>query len=149
MLEYRVGDCLNSNEEIVVHGCNCWCVMGAGIAAQIRKQCPNAHTADKTTIAGDMSKMGTYSYGIEANGMIVVNAYTQYGYNRTKVNVDYLALEKAIRSICSQFANRVIAMPKIGCGLGGGDWNIVSEILERISNETNKTIRVYTIPQGR
>jgi len=24
-----------------------------------------------------------------------------------------------------------INMPKIGCGLGGGDWNVVSEIINR------------------
>lgn len=29
-----------------------------------------------------------------------------------------------------KFGFNQIAMPKIGCGLGGGDWSVVSKIIE-------------------
>jgi len=156
MLTYKKGDVLNSGERIVVHGCNCKNTMGAGIAKQIRKQCPKAYAADQATLWGDKTKLGTFTWATEVNDLIVFNAYTQYNYTRTEVDVDYEALEKAIDSIC-QFVNgesniwrlfpehTIIAMPKIGCGLAGGDWKIVSEILERVSEKNNVEIRVYEL----
>lgn len=143
MLVYKKGDVLNAGEAVVVHGCNCKNAMGAGIARQVRTQCPNAWRADQQTTWGDRTKLGTFTYGIEANGMIVVNAYTQYNYTKTEVDVDYPALEEAMKKICNHFPNQVIAMPKIGCGCAKGDWKIVSGILEKVSDMYGRTFHVY------
>lgn len=35
--------------DIIVHGCNCFCEMGAGIARQIKKTFPEAYRADMET----------------------------------------------------------------------------------------------------
>lgn len=145
MLVYKKGDVLNAGEAVIVHGCNCKNAMGAGIARQVRKQCPNAWRADQQTLWGDRTKLGTFTYGVEASNMIVINAYTQYDYSRTKVVVDYPALEEAMKKICNHFPNEVLAMPKIGCGLAGGDWKIVSEILERVSTMYNRTFHIYEL----
>jgi O-acetyl-ADP-ribose deacetylase (regulator of RNase III) len=150
MLVYKKGDVLSSDEAIVVHGCNCKKAMGAGIAKQVRERCPNAYKADQETLWGDKTKLGTYTYGeLEENGMLVVNAYTQYDYSRTRQCVDYEALERAISSICEEFSEdyvgNAIAMPKIGCGLGGGDWKVVSEILERLSERYGRDFHIYEL----
>jgi O-acetyl-ADP-ribose deacetylase (regulator of RNase III) len=142
MLEYRQGDVLNSGEKIVVHGCNCFNTMGSGIALQIKTQYPEAYEADCTTQKGDKNKLGTFTYAI-SNGVLIINAYTQYKYGRDKRYADYDAIETVIRKICQALPGQTIAMPRIGCGLAGGDWKIVSEIIERISEENNNTIHVY------
>ena len=36
--------------DIILHGCNCFNVMGAGIAAQIAAQFPDAKLADDETV---------------------------------------------------------------------------------------------------
>lgn len=149
MIIYKKGDVLNSNEEVVVHGCNCFKTMGSGIARQVRAECPNAYAADQKTLYGDKTKLGTFTWGKEANGMIVINAYTQYGYTRTNVDLDYEALTDVMTFICEwmdkEMLGKVLAMPKIGCGLAGGDWNIVSGILEDISNEYDMIFYVYEL----
>ena len=119
--------------------------MGAGIAKEIREHCPNAYIADQNTLWGDKNKLGTFTYGIEENGMIVVNAYTQYDYSRSKICVDYAAIQKVFISICEHFPEYIISLPKIGCGLAGGDWKIVSEILTEISDTYNRTFHIYTL----
>jgi len=150
-LIYKVGDVLRAGESIVIHGCNCHCTMGAGIAKQVRAECPNAWSADQRTLPRDRTKMGSFTYGVEASGMIVVNAYTQYDYTRTSVDVDYNALDNSIRSIIKYFyqtySETTFAMPKIGCGLAGGDWNIVEKILLDILKPWQEriTIKVYTL----
>jgi type IV secretory pathway TrbL component len=47
--------------DVIVHGCNCFCTMGAGIAKTIKQVFPAAYQADLATTAGDQAKLGTYS----------------------------------------------------------------------------------------
>ena len=42
--------------DIVIHGCNCFCSMGAGIAKTIRDNFPEAYQADLKTGMGDKKK---------------------------------------------------------------------------------------------
>ena len=148
-LVYKKGDALHSGDGLVIHGCNCLCTMGSGFAAQVHKECPNAWSADQRTLYGDKNKLGSFTYGVERSGMIVVNAYTQYAFTRTSVDLDYPALEESIRSIVDYFLRTynvtVFSMPKIGCGLAGGDWNIVKEMLTDISEEKGVIFQVYEL----
>lgn len=121
--------------DVVVHGCNCFCVMGAGIARHIKRIFPQAYAADVQTSPGDDKKLGSYSSAEVSlaigHKLIVVNAYTQYGYKNTNtVQVNYGAVRSVMRSIKKDFSGLTIGYPKIGCGLGGGDWNVVSKIID-------------------
>ena len=145
MLEFLDGDVLNSGERVVVHGCNCKNAMGAGIAAQVREQYPEAYQVDQLTQWGDKTKLGTYTTAVGKNGTRIVNAYTQYDYSRGPVNVDSVAVECVLMTVCNDFPEEpVIAMPRIGAGLAGGDWNIIEKILLRVSEKYGRVFRVYT-----
>ena len=144
MIEYIKGDVLNSGEAVVVHGCNCFNTMGSGIARQVREEYPEACQIDALTVPGDRSKLGLYTTAVGKNGTRIINAYTQYGYSRTEVSVDYNAVESVMELICEHFPETPrFAMPKIGAGLAGGDWNIIEQILERVATKYNKTFAVY------
>ncbi len=141
MIEYRQGDLLKAPMDIIVHGCNCKHSFGAGIARQIREQFPQAHTADLKTLYGDPSKLGDYSTVVIDNKRII-NAYTQFNYSTDKLDVDYDAVERVMRTIKVEYSvDAKLGMPRIGCGLAGGDWNKVEEILNRVFND--RTIYVY------
>lgn len=146
---YKKGDVLNSGEQIVVHGCNCFNTMGSGVARQVKEQFPQAYNEDQKTLRGDETKLGNFTFGrklrVDGSETIVVNAYTQYKYTFIEVDVDYKALETVFEKICERFSHEVIAMPKIGCGLAGGDWKTVSEILERVSEKYDRTFVVYEL----
>lgn len=142
MIIYKVGDVLNSGEKLVIHGCNCFNRMGSGIAKQVREQCPNAYKADQETIPGDKSKLGLFTYGIEDNGMIVVNAYTQYEYGYRRDYFEYDKFFELMKGLCIYFSDiPVFAMPKIGSGLAGGDWNRIERILNKVNEEVSPTYR--------
>ncbi len=116
--------------DVICHGANCFCVMGAGIAKQIKYEYPEACIADRMTIKGDNSKLGTISYTHDIDGVIVVNAYTQYGYGRGGINCDYNAIRSCMKIIKEKFSDKRIGLPLIGAGLAGGDWNIIKQIIE-------------------
>lgn len=143
---YIKGDVLKSDERIIVHGCNCFNTMGSGIAKQIKKLFPNAYDEDQKTQKGDRTKLGRFSSALCADdSVVIVNAYTQYRYGRDKVHVNYDALRTAMSRICVDLPDVPIAMPKIGCGLAGGDWEKVSEILEEVASKYNRTFHVYEL----
>lgn len=139
----------NGEFDLIIHGCNCFCTMGKGIAPQIKAAFPEAYEADLKTVKGDRSKLGTYSwaYNREYN-LIVVNAYTQYDYRPTYKNdgqrrVDYDALTKVFTDIKYDFDAVKIGYPKIGAGLAGGDWGIISSIIDTALIGENHTLVEY------
>ena len=60
----------NNEVDIILHGCNCFNTMGAGIAAQIASNFPDAKLADDETLRGDAGKLGTYTIGVDALGSL-------------------------------------------------------------------------------
>ena len=120
--------------DVIVHGCNCFCTMGSGVARAIRQTFPAVYEADRKTKKGDINKLGTCEYihcSIPGSEVTVVNAYTQYNFGKTKRQyVDYDAVRKCFKCIKENCSSYRIGFPLIGAGLGGGDWNIISKIIE-------------------
>jgi len=111
--------------------------MGKGIASTIKRVFPEAYTADRETRAG-ASKLGTFSHAtvVRPKGRItIVNAYTQDRFNpkysKGKSMADYRAITDVMKSIKVAFHGFRIGYPKIGAGLARGDWNKISEIIDR------------------
>ena len=94
--------------DIVVHGCNCFCTMGAGIAKEISSRYPVVLERDKMTGWGDSSKMGTIDT-VDVGKFSIVNAYTQYRYGRDRVHVDYDAVYDCFKKIYEQHSSKRIS----------------------------------------
>lgn len=150
-MKYIDGDlirfCRAGKFDVMVHGCNCWCQMGSGIAKQVRAECPEAYMTDQMTNAGDMAKLGTLTYatiepkqGRDAE-FICVNLYSQYNYGKDgKQYLDYKALERGLIRLKGLFSDKRIGLPLIGAGLAGGDWKVIEKIIERILGDCDVTI---------
>lgn len=125
---------LGGTFDVIVHGCNCLSTMGAGIAQQIKRIFPEAYKADCSNPEGVKSRLGTCSAANVHRGeldLVVVNAYTQFAYG-PGVHIDYDALRKCMSVVAERYGDKRIGLPRIGCGLGGGDWNAVRDILEQV-----------------
>ncbi len=119
--------------DVIVHGCNCMCVMDAGIARAIKQAFPEAALSDQQTQPKDRSKLGSLTYAtVERSGLelTIVNGYIQYDYRGSGVLVDYDALRSVMREVRRRFSGRRIGYPKIGAGLAKGDWSIIAPILD-------------------
>lgn len=121
--------------DVIIHGCNCFCTMGAGIALQLRKRYPGVLQADQEFApAGDRSKLGKYSQYIATKrpgvNFVVINAYTQYGYGRGQKHTDYGAIKSVFTTLAPNMEGLRVGYPRIGCGLGGGQWKQVKQIID-------------------
>ena len=134
---------LNGNFDVIIHGCNCFCTMGAGIAKGIKAEFPEAFKADANTEKGSKEKLGTYSCAtVMRNGheITIVNAYTQHNWRGRGVKADYDAIQKVFASIKLSFSGKRIGYPLIGAGLAGGDWGIISNIISNQLADENHTL---------
>lgn len=128
--------------DVIGHGCNCFCTMGAGIAKAIKEKFPEAYEVDLATQPGEHGKLGTISR-TKNTSPIIVNCYTQYRYGKGKTHCDYEALRSCMKEIKTLFHGKKIGLPRIGCGLAGGEWEIVRPIIaEELSGE-DVTIVVF------
>lgn len=139
MIEIIKGDLIKaglSNEiDFLLHGCNCFSTMGAGVARHIRSTWPSAYAADKNDPRSPIYKLGGYSYCVVGK-LTIVNLYTQFDYGTDSVKIDYTGLRSCLLSFFDDFdtKDKIIGMPWIGCGLAGGDKKRVKEILHSFSS---------------
>jgi O-acetyl-ADP-ribose deacetylase (regulator of RNase III) len=138
MLKHTKGDLVamgKRNEfDIIIQGCNCFNVMGSGIAKQIRAECPDAWLADQETLAGDRNKLGRYTVGMDGR-LVILNAYTQFttaSYPGEDV-FEYGAFAEVLERISTRFGKWRIGLPYIGMGLAGGNPDKIVPIIERFA----------------
>jgi len=142
--------------DVIIHGCNCFHVMGAGVAKQISDTFPEALFFDKLTSKGSREKLGTVSvadipighpkFYNKYDNVHIVNAYTQFNYG-TKIQVNYEAVRSCFKTIKELYpnVNCRIGYPRIGAGLAGGDWNIISKIIDEELQGLNHTLVEYAV----
>lgn len=137
MVTIHEGDLLASNCEVICHQTNCMGAMGSGIAKAIRATYPEAYHALRDRFEQGAAAVGEVDFvPTIRSGFLrcVVNCYGEKDYlPRGAVHTNYEALQHCFDKIKEEFAgkNYTIGFPyKIGCGLAGGDWNIVSKMIE-------------------
>ena len=131
---------LQQRFDVIIHGCNCFNTMGAGIAKQIAKMWPEAAMVDKDTNLGDKAKLGTFT-SVSTHCCTVVNAYTQY---RPGPDFSYDAFTTVLKAIEQKYGQQVsYGLPLIGCGYGGADEVKVLHILKEWSLHKHVTIVRY------
>lgn len=140
----------NGDFDVIVHGCNAFCTMGAGIAATIKTEFPSAYEADQKTKKGDKDKIGTYTYSVEKNNkggeLFVINAYTQFTYWEKRDLFEYDGFAKILKDLKVQFIGKHFGFPLIGCGLAGGDKERILGMIDDILHDQDVTIVEFIPP---
>ena len=142
---YKTGNLINASEKLILHGANAQGVMGSGVALAIRNKYPKAYEDYRNHFLRYGLKLGDVIFS--NNGSITfANGITQEYYGRDgKQYVDYEAINivmKKVNEYCNLNNITEIAMPLIGAGYGGGDWGIISEIIEKECTDTQPIVYV-------
>ena len=148
------GDLVRAKDiDIFVHQCNCFATMGAGIAKQIAAAYPEVKEADKQNFKkkGAYGQLGTILPVCCHDRRVCVNMYSQFHYGKGK-QTDYEAFSKCLREL-TWFAKdrpeKIIGFPYgIGCGLAGGDWNVVEEMLREFSEKVPNDVCIVRFAGG-
>lgn len=139
----KVGNLMNVASGHIVHGCNAQGVMGSGVALAVKLKYRHVfeHYRARYELQGVGLNLGE-AYPVPINdNLIVWNAITQdkYGYGTRQTSYDAVAtcFEQINTGITAAFVlNHLsppteIHIPLIGAGRGGGNWEIIREIIEQ------------------
>ena len=129
--------------DIIAHGANCQNIMGAGIAKEIVANFYSAFEADKLfpIPVGSPQRLGCFS-GAAFNNLYVLNFYTQFN---TGKNFELNALEMCLEKLHLTGmlkGGKTLGLPKIGCGIGGGNWEEVKELITNFALKYNYNITI-------
>ena len=132
--------------DVIVHGCNCFNTMGAGIALQIKQHFPEAWDVDRHTINGYKNKLGNYTkytYYNYPSKLTIINAYTQFKPGINSLDENYNAIRSCFKKIAEEFPDKKIGIPAIGSGLAGGDFGSIWDIIEDVTKDLDITMVIY------
>ena len=145
MVTFFEGDIFDGKCDVLCHQVNCQGVMGSGIAKEIRQAFPEVYEKFREAYQQNKNKLGNIDIIPNCDsdgGRTIVNMYAQDNYLPRGIrHTDYEAFETCLRKIKQAFYNErhniTIGFPyKIGCGLGGGDWDIVLGLIKKVFNDT-------------
>lgn len=149
------GDLLNSPCDIICHQVNCRGVMGAGLAKKIAETYPLVLRVYRDKCNKGLARLGELDFVQTPDMRIVCNMYAQDRYGRDRQYTDYEAFKDCLDGIvdfvrrCESKYNRKIrkiGFPyNIGCGLAGGDWNIVRELIENRFATEDVEVEIYKL----
>lgn len=123
-----------TDSDLLINPVNCRGVMGAGLAYQFKRYYPDMYTAYKEACSLNQIKIGNVWFDLRDKPFICCfptkddwKTPSNYKYIResAKSLVNYLNTNTILI-----FGVETIAIPKLGCGLGGLEWSAVKSILD-------------------
>ena len=143
--KYIVGDITETPLRYIAHGVNCQNVMGSGVAKALYTKFPEVKeeyhlytTSHRQGISnhgprfilGRIHRAYSFKKDNPSGSKRIYNCYTQFNFGYDgKRYVNYSAIIHCFENLLKEKLDGPIAIPKIGCGLAGGDWNIVEQLI--------------------
>lgn len=142
MIVHRIGDVMSA--PAIGHGCNCHGAMGTGVAALVRRRFPEAHAEYVDLCRSRAFRPGVVHHAFES-GVHIFNLATQDAPG-PDARVEWI--EAAVRralDMAAQLGLPELAIPWIGCGIGGLMREAVLPALERAAADSRTTLVVFDL----
>ena len=134
MIRYRQGDLLSADAQALVNPVNCVGTMGRGLALQFKCAYPDNTTAYQKAVRAGRLRIGrvhVFETGRLGNPQYIVNFPTKRDW-RDASRVGDIALGLLdLAEVVRKHEVQSLAVPALGCGLGGLDWKQVKPLVEK------------------
>lgn len=150
---YTTGDATDPEgpgPKIICHVCNDIGGWGRGFVLALSRKW-NAPEADyrEWHRGGDAFELGQVRFVVVESDLTVANMIAQHGIKRGAAGppIRYEALEACLDCVATraQETGASIHMPRIGCGLAGGDWIEVESIIVRQLCARDVPVTIYDL----
>jgi len=142
MIEYIEGDIFDSPAQVIVNTVNTVGVMGKGLALSFKKRYPDMFESYKKVCEKHQLTIGKLMLHQEADHWILLFPTKENWRNPSKLEY----IEKGLMKFVSTYAEKhitSIAFPKLGCGNGELDWNLVRPLMERYLKPLPIDVYIY------
>jgi O-acetyl-ADP-ribose deacetylase (regulator of RNase III)/uncharacterized protein YwgA len=152
---FKTGDLFLDKSEALVNTVNCVGVMGKGVALEFKRRWPENYKAykktcdDKKLRPGQMLIFELGSLLEKSEPKFIINFPTKDHW-RAKSKLEYISegLEALVSDI-KKYKIKSLALPPLGCGNGGLDWNTVRQMMmERLSELGDVNVFIYEPLKG-
>lgn len=147
MIKYITGNILDSNVQALVNTVNTMGIMGKGIALQFKKAYPNNYKAYEKACKNKEVMVGKMFVTVDSNTTtgerIIINFPTKTNWRKPS---EYKYIEDGLEDLVKVIIHKSIksiAIPPIGAGNGGLNWEKVKKIIEKKVEHLNVDIFVY------
>lgn len=144
-LRYKVGNIVDAPEEVLVNAVNCVGTMGAGVALAFKQRWPDMFLYYQESCRSGELRRGEIDVYVPEHGPTIINAATkEHWRSRSKIQ-DIEVCVDSILSYAQAVGARSVALPKLGCGLGGLAWDNVRLIYEEVLVPSRIDFVVYDL----
>ena len=147
MIQYKTGNLLDSEAEVLLNTVNTVGVMGKGIALQFKNMFPNNFKLYANACKNKELKVGklfvTEEEALLSGKKIIINFPTKTDW---RLPSEYQYIESGLAELVKVIKEKnikSIAIPPLGSGNGGLDWNKVKQILEKYLSNLDCKIFIY------
>ena len=143
MIQYISGNLFTSNAKVLVNTVNTVGVMGKGIAYDFKKYYPKMFEEYKQLCDTNQLNIGDLQLYKTTNKWILNFPTKEHWRSPSKIEFIEKGLQKLVQDAHKLQIND-IAMPKLGCGNGGLDWeNEVKPLVEKYLKKSPINVSIY------
>jgi len=154
-IRYLVGDAttpIGEGPKIIAHVCNDRGGWGAGFVLAISRRWPEPEAAYREW--HDARESSGFALGVVqlvavGDEVSVANMVAQRGFQHTAEGppLRYDALEQCLAELAriAADAGATVHMPRIGCGLAGGEWAMIGPLIEKTLGTAGVEVTVYDL----
>lgn len=142
MIEFKTGNILESSAQCLVNTVNCEGFMGKGIAYQFKEKFPENNKEYIRACKSGVFKIGKVLF-YEEDRKIIANFPTK---DKWREKSEYSYIDEGLTALVQGIITKNIksvAIPPLGCGNGGLDWNLVKEKIIEKFNTVNTDVYIY------
>jgi O-acetyl-ADP-ribose deacetylase (regulator of RNase III) len=152
-ITYLIGDATaldGPGRGVIAHVCNDSGGWGKGFVLAISRRWPEPEAAYRRWArSGQKFGLGMVQLVKVEDHLRVANMVAQHGYvsRANPVAIRYDALAQCLSTLAGQIGvGTLIHMPRIGCGLAGGNWDQIEPLLEEHLAKAGFDVWVYDLP---
>ena len=143
MIEFTKGDMFEMPVDVRVNTVNCKGVMGAGVALAFKNRYPEMFKDYQKACRNGIVQPGSIHVWKNLLGDWIINFPTKRDWREPSRYEDILSGLEALRSYLQVLGPISVALPALGCGHGGLDWNRVSSMIKDKLSDLNARIFVF------
>lgn len=146
MIIETTGDILKANTEAIINPVNCTGVMGKGLALQIKSAYLYNFTLYKNECDNKRIKVGeVFTVDLKTTTFpnYIINFPTK---DHWRDNSQLIWIETGLSSLLEsikKFNIKSIAIPPLGCGLGGLEWSVVKPVIIKAFENIDVEVYLY------
>lgn len=142
MVRFVKGNIFDSTAECLVNPVNCVGVMGKGLALEFKKRYPEIMEPYIKACREEILRPGRVQI-LRLEKVYIANLPTKNHWHGSSSWIDIRAGLNDLVEKIDQLGITSVAVPKLGCGLGGLDYAEIKPLMKRVLDLSKARVTVY------